>query len=687
MRALVGVDTKSLTRQNADAVRLPAITLFTSLVLLLACGDDKTKPGDYGYPPDANIFNPGDGGTGGAYDSSTIGFVCPPDLERCAHDFTLPFNNEASVELRGDYGGPSTWVSGAPMTRQGSVWQVTVDVPYGKSVQYKYFVNGTTWTIDASAPTTSDGGGNTNNLLAAVTCDPAVCDAPPDPPPGVFDWRSSVMYFVFVDRFFNGSTSNDCHVSGTSKSGSASGDYEGGDWAGVTQKIDAGYFEDLGVNTLWVTVPVKNADADAYPGTGGDGHVYSAYHGYWPYDPNATESCFGTSTELATLVTEAHKHGLKVLFDFAMVHVTIDSPTYVSNPSWFWPNSFNSGDCICGQNCDWNAEGYRCWFASYLPHWNYTVAAARDYSVASAVNLAKTTNADGFRLDAIKHVDSSWLLELRTDIQAQIVPLQTPNQRFYMVGETYDFYDTAFIKSFVDPATKLDGQFDFPARRNIVDTMLLKKQTMSDLANFYASNDFYYGSTAVMSAFLGNHDLPRVVHLAQEPPVFTDQAADGKNLAWSSQPALPTDQKTFDKLANAFAVLLTNQGAPLIYYGDEYGMPGAGDPDNRRFMQWSGYSIGQQYLHDRIKTLLGIRSKHAALYKGIRTTLSATSDAWLFVQETLQEQIYVGINRGDSDTQVTGLPNQALEELVTATSANGPSATVPARQTRIWIKQ
>ena len=662
-----------------------------SLLFAVACGNDTTNPPDFGYPPDANLFNTGDGGKGGGYDSGpTLGaFVCPADLQRCAHDFSLPFNNETSVELRGDWGGAGTWVNGAPMTRSGADWVVTVDIPYDKPVQYKYFINGTTWVLDTSAPTTTDGTGNTNNLLSAVTCTPALCEAPPDPPPGVYDWRSSVIYFVFVDRFNNGSTSNDCNVSGTSSVGTASGNYEGGDWVGVTQKIDGGYFDDLGVNTLWVTVPIKNADMDAYQGTGGDSHFYSAYHGYWPYDLSSYETCFGTQTELQTLVTEAHKHGIKVLFDFGMVQVTIDSPIYKTNPSWFWPNSYNGGDCICGQNCDWNAQGLQCWFASYLPHWNYTVSAARDYSVNAAVGLVKTTGADGLRLDAIKQVDSSWLLEARTQLQTQIVAPETPQQRFYLVGETYDFYNTAYIASFVDPATKLDGQFDFPARRNVVNTMLLENESMIDLANFYGGNDFYYGINAVMSPFLGNHDLPRIVHYAQTPPLFTDQADSGKSLTWStgSQPGLPTDQKTFDKLANAFAVLFTSQGAPLIYYGDEYGLPGAGDPDNRRFMQWSGYSTGQQYLHDRIKLLLSIRKAHAALYKGFRTTISATNDTWLFVQETPLEQVYVGINRGDTDAVVTGLPGVALQELVTSTSVTGPTATVPARQTRIWIKQ
>ena len=78
--------------------------------------------------------------------------MCPPDLKRCAQDFTYPFTNESSVEIRGDFGGAATWSSGVPMTRQGSSWVATVDVPYNKPVQYKFFVNGTTWTIDRVIP-------------------------------------------------------------------------------------------------------------------------------------------------------------------------------------------------------------------------------------------------------------------------------------------------------------------------------------------------------------------------------------------------------------------------------------------------------------------------------------------------------------------------------------------------------
>jgi len=662
--------------------------VFALATLAAACGSSAVKDRDYGDPPDAAFFNPGLGSGGDGYGSGggkyDGGFVCPDELKRCAQDFTFPFNNETKVELRGDYRGQESWVTGDPMTHQGNVWQVTVNVPFNQPVQYKFVLNGTTWVVDPNKPTFTDQNNNVNNLLSPVTCSPAICQDTALPP-GVYDWRDAVLYFVFVDRFFDGDPSNNPAVPNGVLPPAK---YQGGDWKGVTAKINAGYFNDLGVNTLWLTVPMQNADAFAGQGVGGDPHLYSSYHGYWPLDPNSPEKAFGTLQDLKDLVTAAHAKKLKVIYDYAMVHVQINSPVYQQNPGWFWPNSFNGGDCICGQNCSWDAQGDRCWFTNYLPHWNYTVSAARDYSVANAVKWITDTGADGFRLDAIKHVDISWLTQLRSKIQSDVVAKQMPPQRFYMVGETYDFFNRQFIGSFVDPTTKMDGQFDFPLRRVLAETMLLKTSGMDALAGFMDSNDFFYGASAVMSSFIGNHDLPRVIHLAQEPPVWgTNQAADGKDRAWSNQPGLPGQTKAFEKLANAFAVLLTNRGAPLIYYGDEWGMPGAGDPDNRRFMQWSGYSADQQLLHDRVKSLLGIRAAHPAMRRGLRKTIQVSSDLWFFSMSTVGDDVWVAINRGDGDQSVSGLPSVALSELMTGANVSGPNATIPARTTRVFIKK
>src|SRR5207302_337569 len=116
----------------------------------------------------------------------------------------------------------------------------------------------------------------------------------------------------------------------------------------------------LGVNTLWLTVPVQNADDFAGKGVGGDSHLYSSYHGYWPRDLDTVERRFGTQAELKALVDAAHAAKIKVLFDYAMVHVQLGSSVYQQHPDWFWPNSNAGRDCLCGQGCDWNADAQRC---------------------------------------------------------------------------------------------------------------------------------------------------------------------------------------------------------------------------------------------------------------------------------------------------------------------------------------
>ncbi len=367
---------------------------------------------------------------------------------------------------------------------------------------------------------------------------------------------------------------------------------------------------------------------------------------------------------------------------------------YQQHNDWFWPNSKNgSPDCVCGgQYCKWETDPERCWFTDYLPHWNYTNASARGWSVANAVAwITKTQDAagfgvDGFRADAIKHVDVSWLTELRAKIRTEVTAKQNPPQRFYMVGETYDFGNRDLLKQYIDPTTKLDGQFDFPLRKHVVESTLLRTLKMSDLAAFMDSNDYFYGASAVMSTFIGNHDLPRVVHLAANNRLWGDnQAADGKDRAWQNQPGPVGEREAFERLANGFAVLFTNRGAPLVYYGDEIGLPGGGDPDNRRFMFWGTLDANQSYLKGRVKKLAEIRSKHPALRRGTRQTLNADADTWTYVRATTGDTVYVAINRSDAARQVGGLPAGPLEDLVSAESATGPTVSIPARQTRIFV--
>ena len=689
----------------------PALARPRSLLALVlglaACGDPTAARRDDGTPPEPPAYDPGFGGPGGSYGSGSGGAgpggvsppvdagppvqVCSEEYRGCPSVVRFPYGGETSVEVRGNFGGDATWQQGVAMQRQGGQWEAPLIVRYGQPTLLKFVVNGTDWRIDPGMPTQTDASGNVNNLLAPVTCSPFVCTEPPPTPPGVFDWRDAVIYFAFVDRFLDGDPSNNCAVAGVS---GAAADYQGGDWAGLARKLDEGYFTDLGVNTLWLTVPLDNP-AHRGRGVGGDARYYSGYHGYWPVFDRVNpaelqaEGCFGTLAELKALVAKAHEKGVNVLFDYAMVHAHASSEVVSRHAEWFWPNNNGrGGDCICGQGCSWDAlpERERCWFTDYLPHWNFTNAAARSYSVTNAVEWAKQTGIDGFRIDAIKHVDVSWLTELRGRLEREVVGTQSPRPRFYMVGETYDFGSRETLRAYVDPATKLDGQFDFPARRHLVEGVLMRTMRLSDMVAFLDGNDGFYGPGAVMSTFIGNHDLPRIIHLAANSRLWGDnQYADGKDRAWSTPPiGAPSEREAYERLANGFALLATLKGAPLVYYGDELGLPGAGDPDNRRAMPWSEVGPHAIWLRDRVAKLFHIRADHPSLRRGTRETLALTADAWLFRVATTGDTVYVAMNRGDHAVTVSGLPSAPLRELVGGTSHVGASVTVPARQTMVF---
>lgn len=253
----------------------------------------------------------------------------------------------------------------------------------------------------------------------------------------------------------------------------------------------------------------------------------------------------------------------------------------------------------------------------------------------------------------------------------------------YMVGETFTG-DRNAIKYYVDPNTMLDGQFDFPLRAKAVAGLLTRSAPLTDLDGFLASNDGFYGA-GIMSTFIGNHDVPRSIHFAADSPVWSNEWADGKDKAWSGLPTLPSGQSAFERLANAYTLIFTLRGVPLLYYGDEIGMAGGGDPDNRRPMQWSGLSAGQSALLGHVKKLTAIRAAHPALRRGSRTSLVATADTLAYRMQHNADSVFVLINRGDGPQTVGGIPNGNYDDLLTSTQVSGPSVSVPARSARILV--
>jgi glycosidase len=651
------------------------LALVTAALLAPGCGPDAA--GDDGDGGRARADGGAEGSAGGdaggiapdggARDAGGTDGACVP-VAACDHVFSYPAGSATTVEVRGDFAADG-WQNGVPMTLGGGAFTASVQVTNGATVHYKYVVDGTQWVEDPANPNREPDGFGGHNSVVTVDC--GGCTPTPT---GTFDWRDGIMYFVLVDRFRDGDPSNNGTVAGVE----TEGNFQGGDLEGVLDAITEGYFTDLGVNTLWLSSPVDNP---AVSGVGRDGHQYAGYHGYWPLDVNAMEEHAGSLALLQQVVTAAHDVGIKVVLDYVMNHVHQSSQVYADHPEWFWSLAES---CVCGVgSCSWDdlPDRTRCWFEPYLPTFDFTNAAARAFSVDNAIKWILDSGVDGYRLDAVKHIETTWITDLRTRLAAEV---ETGGQVFYLIGETFAG-DRNFIRQYVDPATRLNGQFDFPLRAEVVKTILKRQGSMADLGAFVASNDGFYGSGAVMGTFLGNHDLPRVIHLAEGSPLFGEWD-DGKSRAWSNRPGLPTSREPFARVAVAYALLMTSPGVPLIYYGDEIGMPGAGDPDNRRLMTFAGLGADQQWLKSQVARLASIRAAHGALRRGTRTTLGTSSDVWVYEMVDGDDRVYVALNRGDAPAPATGLPAGSYRELVADVDATAP-LTVPARTANILVRK
>ena len=149
---------------------------------------------------------------------------------------------------------------------------------------------------------------------AAVALDPAAF------------WNSATIYFLLTDRFVNGDPTNDLALDRT-REGAFLRTYQGGDLAGVLQKLEEGYFEDLGVDAIWMTPFQEQNRGGTDEGTG---RTY-AYHGYWIQDWTAVDPALGTEDDLRAVVEAAHERGIRVLMDAIINHT---GPVTPEDPVW-----------------------------------------------------------------------------------------------------------------------------------------------------------------------------------------------------------------------------------------------------------------------------------------------------------------------------------------------------------------
>ncbi len=504
-----------------------------------------------------------------------------------------------------------------------------------------------------------------------------------------FSWDNASVYFVIQDRFYNGNTSND-HSYGRDSDGNGNsygfdqvGSFHGGDFAGLTQKINEGYFDDLGVNAIWFNAPYEQIHGWVAGRNGSFRHY--AYHGYYGLDWTEMDANFGTESEFQAFVDAAHDHGIRVVMDIVMNHVGYNTMHDMAE--------YNYG-CL---NNDWrgwrpsngeNWESYHSRFIDYSANCNnwgnwwggdYVRAGLPGYPSAGGDEKTQTLaglpdvitesgNQVGLPPILLNKWSSAKLAQENAELDAFFSRTGYPRTvRYHFIKWLTDWVREYGIDGFrVDTEKHVEGE----AWKHLKDEAKIALQEwkannpskkLDDEEFWMVGENFGYGYGR--SQYHIDNGFDGLINFA-----FQDQAGNLGNLDnlysdyanqlntttdWNALSYISShDTHLFDRgnLMDAGTSLLLLPGGIQIFYGDETGRPvgpGGDDPEQgtRSFMNWNSISTD---LLEHWQKLGQFRRNHLSVGGGSHQKIG--DGPYTFKRELGSDKVIVAIGANGSTT-------------------------------------
>ena len=446
------------------------------------------------------------------------------------------------------------------------------------------------------------------------------------------DWHSSIMYFMMVDRFVDGDKSNNHPVNDPAILSKAQ--YYGGDIQGITQKIKSGYFRDLHINTIWVS-PITQNPIDAWGQFHDPETKFSGYHGYWPVTSTTVDFRLGSEADVKEMLSVAHQNGLSVLLDYVANHVHEQHSVYQQHKDWVTPLYLPDGSMNTER---WDDHRLTTWFDTFLPTLNLENPKVADFMIDSALFWVTHYDFDGFRHDATKHIPENFWRNLSKKVK---LVSKEKEKYIYQIGETYGTHD--LINSYISTGM-LDAQFDFNMYDKALPVFAKEQASMTQLADALEASLTTYGYHHLMGNITGNQDKPRFMGYADGSLPFDLPGQEYKRIGWK-QDITVQDNLAYKKMAMFNAFNMTIPGIPIIYYGDEIGMTGAGDPDNRRMMRFENLSKEEMALQKEIAKLTTLRKDNMALLYGDFSILENTENRLTYKRKYFSNEVTVTLHK------------------------------------------
>ncbi|NEN22525.1 alpha-amylase [Cryomorpha ignava] len=446
------------------------------------------------------------------------------------------------------------------------------------------------------------------------------------------DKQKLAMYFMMVDRFVDADKENDLPVNDPEILPPAN--YYGGDLEGVDAKIKDGYLKDLGMNTVWLS-PIAQNPLGAYGlwDKGGVRSKFSGYHGYWPISSSQVDFRFGDAQILEKLIDRAHNKDMNVILDYVANHVHEEHPVYKQHPDWATNLYLPDGSLNTEK---WDEHRLTTWFDTFMPTLDFSRPEVIDAMTDSALFWFQNYQLDGFRHDATKHIQLEFWRELTRKLKYQVI---LPNNRpVYQIGETYG--NAQLIDSYVGSGL-LDAQFDFNLYDAAVGAFAKDDGSIENLNRVLNQSLSVYGNHHSMGNISGNQDRTRFISYADGSVDFGE---DPKLAGWTRKIEIK-DNIGYSRLAMLHAFNFTIPGVPVIYYGDEIGMPGANDPDNRRMMRFGkDLNKKESELLKTVTKIANLRQEKMALLYGDLVVLNAGEKEFVYLRNYFKKTAIVFFN-------------------------------------------
>ena len=456
-----------------------------------------------------------------------------------------------------------------------------------------------------------------------------------------FTWHDAIIYSALIDRYNDGDKSINKPIINDSLFEKAN--YMGGDFQGLLDKLNDAYFDSLGITTLWLSPVYENTDS-AFREFPKPHRWFSGYHGYWPVRAREVESEFGSMEKLKEIVNEAHRHNVKVLLDIVAHHVHRDHPYFKKHRDWFGNLELPDGRLNLRL---WDEYRLTTWFEPFMPSFDFINSqAAIDAVTNDAIWWLKETGADGFRQDAVKHIPNNFWRALNRKLEKEV---EIPEQKeVFQMGETFGSYD--LVKSYINNG-QLPAQFNFNLYDVAIPTFLNQNASFEQLDKEIKKGLHIFGEDNLMGNIMDSQDKDRFMAYADSDLIINDP--NSIEIGWNNPPKVDY-KSSYDKERLYLAYLLSIPGIPTIFYGDEIGLTGAADPDNRRMMRFGKQlnSDEKENLNE-VRRLIHLRDDHPALRYGDYYSLKADTNIFVYTRSDMNERVLIVLNKNPEVQKIT----------------------------------